>query len=87
MSAEAIKQAIQMKPNMINNQNCFRILLIILTIFIFCSYIKNFYVINAEGKIVTPGFIDIHSHADCTIPFDPKTVSTIHQLLLRIPEC
>ena len=35
--------------------------------------------INASDLIVCPGFIDIHSHADCTIPFDPKTVSTIHQ--------
>lgn len=26
-------------------------------------------VIDAQGKLLTPGFIDIHSHADYTIPF------------------
>ncbi len=36
-------------------------------------------VIDAKGLIVSPGFIDIHSHADYTIPFDPMVVSTIHQ--------
>lgn len=36
-------------------------------------------VIDAKGLIVCPGFIDIHSHADYTIPFDPMVVSTIHQ--------
>ncbi|MFX1539042.1 MAG: amidohydrolase family protein [Promethearchaeota archaeon] len=36
-------------------------------------------VIDANGLIVCPGFIDIHSHADYTIPLDPTTVSTIHQ--------
>jgi len=27
-------------------------------------------VIDAEGSLLTPGFIDIHSHADCCIPYD-----------------
>jgi len=36
-------------------------------------------IIDAKGMIVSPGFIDIHSHADYTIPFDPMTTSTIHQ--------
>ncbi len=36
-------------------------------------------VIDANNLIVCPGFIDIHSHSDYTIPFDQMTVSTIHQ--------
>ncbi len=40
---------------------------------------ENAKIIDATGLIVCPGFIDIHSHADYTIPFDPTTVSTIHQ--------
>ncbi|HUT80761.1 MAG TPA: D-aminoacylase [Candidatus Bathyarchaeia archaeon] len=36
-------------------------------------------VIDAKNLIVSPGFIDIHSHSDYTIPFDQMTVSTIHQ--------
>jgi len=37
--------------------------------------------IDARGKIVTPGFIDIHSHSDFLVPGDPtrdlKAVKTI----------
>ncbi|NHJ32279.1 MAG: D-aminoacylase [Asgard group archaeon] len=40
---------------------------------------KKAKIIDAKGLIVCPGFIDIHSHADYSIPFDPMTVSTIHQ--------
>ena len=29
-------------------------------------------VIDAEGKIVTPSFIDIHTHSDFTLPLNPK---------------
>ena len=36
-------------------------------------------VIDAKGFIVSPGFIDIHSHSDFTIPFDSKVESAIHQ--------
>ena len=28
-------------------------------------------VIDAEGKIVTPCFIDIHTHSDFTLPLNP----------------
>lgn len=36
-------------------------------------------VINAEGLIVCPGFIDAHSHTDLVIPFNPGVESTIMQ--------
>jgi len=36
-------------------------------------------VIDAGGKIVSPGFIDMHSHADITIPFNPHMDSAIMQ--------
>lgn len=35
--------------------------------------------INAEGLTVSPGWIDIHSHADHTILGNPKAFSYIHQ--------
>lgn len=35
--------------------------------------------INADGKIVCPGFIDCHSHSDCTILMNPTAESTIRQ--------
>ncbi len=36
-------------------------------------------VIDATGMIVCPGFIDIHSHTDCTIAVNPKAESKIRQ--------
>ncbi len=36
-------------------------------------------VIDAEGLIVCPGFIDAHSHTDLVIPFNPEVESTIRQ--------
>ncbi len=36
-------------------------------------------VIDAEGLIVSPGFIDMHSHSDITIPFNPYMDSSIMQ--------
>jgi N-acyl-D-amino-acid deacylase len=35
--------------------------------------------IDAKGLIVSPGFIDIHSHSDFTIPINPKAESKIRQ--------
>ncbi len=35
--------------------------------------------INAQGLIVSPGFIDPHSHSDRYIPLGPEVHSTIHQ--------
>lgn len=36
-------------------------------------------VIDASGKAVTPGFIDMHSHADFTLPAIPTADSMVHQ--------
>ena len=35
--------------------------------------------LDAAGKVVTPGFIDIHSHSDFTLLVDPRAVSAVHQ--------
>ena len=35
--------------------------------------------IDAAGKVVAPGFIDIHSHSDFTLLVDPRAASAIHQ--------
>jgi N-acyl-D-amino-acid deacylase len=35
--------------------------------------------IDANGMIVSPGFIDIHSHSDIPILIDPRAMSKIHQ--------
>lgn len=35
--------------------------------------------LNCEGLLLTPGFIDIHSHSDLTLLLDPRASSAIHQ--------
>jgi N-acyl-D-aspartate/D-glutamate deacylase len=35
--------------------------------------------LDAAGKVVTPGFIDIHSHSDFTLLVDPRAASAVHQ--------
>ena len=37
------------------------------------------HIIEAEGKIVCPGFIDCHSHTDWTIHANPAMQSTVRQ--------
>jgi len=36
-------------------------------------------VIDASGLVVCPGFIDVHTHSDISILFDPKVESSIRQ--------
>lgn len=36
-------------------------------------------VIDAQGKIVAPGFIDMHSHSDFALPFLPTADSKVYQ--------
>lgn len=36
-------------------------------------------IINGEGLLLTPGFIDVHSHSDYTLLIDPRAESKIRQ--------
>ncbi len=36
-------------------------------------------IIEADGRIVAPGFIDIHTHSDFTLPLNPKAECKIRQ--------
>ena len=36
-------------------------------------------VVDADGLALAPGFIDLHSHADCTLPAFPGAVNSISQ--------
>ncbi|MHA2119140.1 MAG: N-acyl-D-amino-acid deacylase family protein, partial [Candidatus Thorarchaeota archaeon] len=36
-------------------------------------------IIDASGKVVSPGFIDIHSHNDTALPFDNRLESMVRQ--------
>jgi len=44
-----------------------------------CSSWEGKRIIDAAGKVVAPGFIDIHSHSDFTILVDPGAESKIRQ--------
>jgi N-acyl-D-aspartate/D-glutamate deacylase len=43
------------------------------------SHVNAEKVIDAKGLIVSPGFIDMHSHSDFSVIFNPKAESTIRQ--------
>jgi N-acyl-D-amino-acid deacylase len=36
-------------------------------------------VLDAHGQVLTPGFIDIHSHSDFTLPLNPRAESKVRQ--------
>lgn len=44
-------------------------------------------VIHADGKVVSPGFIDMHSHADATILAYPTMDSMLHQGITTFVGC
>jgi N-acyl-D-aspartate/D-glutamate deacylase len=40
---------------------------------------ENASTLDVEGLVVTPGFIDVHSHSDFTLVVDPRAVSSVTQ--------
>lgn len=34
---------------------------------------------DVTGKVVCPGFVDIHTHSDLTLLSDPRALSKVHQ--------
>lgn len=44
-----------------------------------CSGEKAKIILDASGKTVTPGFIDMHSHADCSVPMYPEMENLLGQ--------
>ena len=44
-----------------------------------CSGHEAHRTIDASGQVVSPGFIDIHTHSDFTLPLNPRAESKIRQ--------
>jgi len=42
-------------------------------------------VVDATGLVVAPGFIDMHSHADFSLPVCPTAESLVHQGITSRP--
>src|SRR5262245_10851344 len=35
--------------------------------------------VDVSGRVVCPGFVDIHTHSDLTLLSDPRALSKVHQ--------